>query len=213
MLPKAQKPYTCQQSNIQWTTGFFAWLVAFCVHLGLLRNKCPLEEQVVTDAWGTHLWQIKGRGIGKRKEEPSDHSAGLTPVNGEQEGRRPSRRCFSLQCSSEQVLASLMGSPRAKITCHSSIRHQLVYTSLDKQVMWINFANKIQVKSAFLLRDVEASIKLWKFPHTSSQWRLIPGDSKRHWRSVVKEKTYGTQVIREIWAQVYLTGSTLWLFP
>ena len=40
MLIEAQESYTCQQSNIQWTSGYFAWLVDFCVSSDPLRNRC-----------------------------------------------------------------------------------------------------------------------------------------------------------------------------
>lgn len=56
-----------------------------------------------------------GKGSKWRQREPSDHDVGLTPAEGETEGRLYMKN-YGLQCCSKKYVARPMGSTRAKVT-------------------------------------------------------------------------------------------------
>lgn len=136
--------------NGLWAFLFFmiSW---FLSQLRFSKKQTPKwNQRCKTHIGGNTCARWRGDGLGRGGESLlTTVQVWLWWKEGEKESSL-NRQSFSLQCNSEKDLARLMGSPRAKTAYQSRCQASAsvyTYSSLNKQVMGTNFANKIQLKS------------------------------------------------------------------
>lgn len=151
MLPRSKKFIFVNNLIFNGLWAFFCTISWFLSQFRFSKKQTPKWNWRCKTCTGGNTcgrWSGDGLGIGG-ESLLTTVQVWLWWKEGEKESSL-NRQSFSLQCNSEKDLARLMESPRAKTAYHSRCQasaSMYTYTSLNKQVMGTNFANKIQLKS------------------------------------------------------------------